>query len=97
MEFSYRAGIEKLTLLTPLHTLYHCLMAGVEVKPLGLPRKIDEEKQAAVAFITDETSLANVRDYFHLHDSIVRYRGTPAGDNATYRVPSLSPLHVAAE
>jgi acyl-homoserine lactone synthase len=97
MEFSNHAGIEKLTLLTPLHTLYHCLMAGVQVKPLGLPRKIDAERQAAVAFITDEISLANVREYFHLYDSIVRYRGTLAGDNAIYRIPPAAPLHVAAE
>ncbi len=97
MEFSFRAGIEKLTLITPLHTLYHCLMAGVQVKPLGLPKKMDDERQAPVCFITDETSLSNVRDYFHLHENIVRYLGTPAGDNATYRIPAVTPLHVAAE
>lgn len=97
LEFCQGAGIEKLTLLTPLHTLYHCLMAGVKVEPLGLPRKIDEERQAAVAFVTDETSLANVRDYFHLHESIVRYYRAAGADSSVYRIPPALSHAVAAE
>jgi acyl-homoserine lactone synthase len=97
LEFAFSAGIEKLTLLTPLHTLYHCLMAGVTVNPLGLPKLMDGERQAAVAFVTDATSLGNVRDYFYLQESIVRYYTDPTRrEGGIYRIPAtLSHRHAA--
>jgi len=98
LEFAHGAGMEKLTLLTSLNALYHCLMAGVTVNPLGLPRMMDGERQAAVAFVTDETSLANARDYFHLHESIVRYYPDGVRDvSSVYRIPAAAAHKVAAE
>ena len=78
-EFCIRAGIEQLTLLTPLNTLYRCLLTGVEVKPLGLPREMDGVPQAAVAFITNQTTLDNARQFLGVKENIVRYVG-PSGD-----------------
>lgn len=72
-EFCVRAGIEQLTLLTPLNTLYRCLLTGVEVRPLGLPRDIDGIPQAAVAFITSQTTLDNARNFLGIKENIVRY------------------------
>jgi len=72
-EFCVRAGIEQLTLLTPLNTLYRCLLMGVEVKPLGTPREIDGIPQAAVAFVTNQATLDNVRQAFGIKENIVRY------------------------
>jgi acyl-homoserine lactone synthase len=72
-EFCVRAGVEQLTLLTPLNTLYRCLLMGVEVKPLGTPRDIDGIPQAAVAFVTNQATLDNVRQAFGIKENIVHY------------------------
>jgi len=95
-EFCVRAGIEQLTLLTPLSTLYRCLLTGVEVKPLGLPREIDGVPQAAVAFITSHATLDNARNFLGIKENIVRYIGVSGGEMLMSEIIGSTKRSVAA-
>ena len=95
-EFCVRAGIEQLTLLTPLSTLYRCLLTGVEVKPLGLPREIDGVPQAAVAFITSHATLDNARNFLGIKENIVRYIGVSGGEMLISEIIGSTKRSVAA-
>ena len=75
MEFGVYAGIEQLTVLTPLDILFRYLLIGWDIKPLGVPREVDGVKQAAVAVRVDEAALKAVREAFDIRSQIVTHIG----------------------
>jgi acyl-homoserine lactone synthase len=97
VEFSYRAGIDYVTILTPLEVMFRYMLIGVEVKPLGFHREIDGVKQAAVRVKMDKLADQAVKAAFGIKGNIVRYIG-PAGSELPLRsIPeSVEPTLAAA-
>ncbi|HEY1707424.1 MAG TPA: acyl-homoserine-lactone synthase [Rhizomicrobium sp.] len=98
VEFSYRAGIDHVTILTPLEVMFRYMLIGVEVKPLGLHREIDGVKQAAVSVTMDKSADEGVKAAFGIRSNIVRYIGAAGEDIALPSIPaSIEPTLAAAE
>ncbi len=98
VEFSYRAGIDNVTILTPLEVMFRYMLIGVEVKPLGLHREIDGVKQAAVSVKMDRAADEAVKAAFGIKGNIVRYIGANGGDLSLHSIPeSIEPTLAAAQ
>ncbi|HJW41117.1 MAG TPA: acyl-homoserine-lactone synthase [Rhizomicrobium sp.] len=88
LEFCVRSGCRKLTMLLPTDALFHHLVIGLKIKPLGLPVERDGTKQIAVAMTIDQTGLDALRFAFDVFEPLVHYVGAPAGDPLSL-VPAL--------
>lgn len=92
-EFCVRAGWHRLTTLLPTDTLFHHLVIGLDIKPLGLPVERDGIKQIAVAVTADQTALNALRLALGVFEPLVHYVGAPAGDSlslAPAQFPDMS-------
>jgi acyl-homoserine lactone synthase len=98
VEFSYRAGIDHVTILTPLEVMFRYMLMGIEVKPLGLHKKIDGVSQAAVSVKMDKLADQAVKAAFRIRENIVRYIGANGEDSALTAIPaSVEPVLAAAQ
>lgn len=98
VEFSYRAGINTVTILTPLEVMFRYMLMGIEVKPLGLHKKIDGVNQAAVAVTMNKYADDAVKAAFRIKSNIVRYIGADGGELSLPSIPaSVEPTLAAAE
>jgi acyl-homoserine lactone synthase len=86
VEFSHRAGIGHVTILTPLEVMFRYMLMGIEVKPLGLHKKIDGVNQAAVSVTMNKFADDAVKAAFRIKQNIVRYIG---GDGSELSLPSI--------
>lgn len=80
LEFCVRDGCRKLTMLLPTDALFHHLVIGLKIRPLGLPVERDGTKQIAVAATIDQAALDALRFAFGVFESLAHYVGAPAGD-----------------
>src|SRR6185312_8149319 len=80
VEFSARAGIDQVTILTPLEVMFRYMLIGVDVKPLGFHREIDGVKQAAVSVTMNREADAAVKAAFGIRGDIVRYINAGGGE-----------------
>jgi N-acyl-L-homoserine lactone synthetase len=79
-EFCLRAGYGKITTLMPTDLLFHRLLIGLSIKPLGLPQETDGVRQLAVLVTTDRAALDALRLALDVPEPQVTYIGAPAGD-----------------
>jgi acyl-homoserine lactone synthase len=79
-EFCLRAGFEHLTMLVPTDQLFHLLLLGLSIKPLGLPVDRDGTWQVAVMVAVDHAAFDVVRLAFDVPRQRVDYVGAPSGD-----------------
>jgi acyl-homoserine lactone synthase len=89
-EFCVRAGWRRLTMMLPTDTLFHHLVIGLDIQPLGLPVERDGIRQIAVVAIADQTALNALRLAFGVFAPLVHYIGAPAGDPLSL-APALFP------
>jgi len=82
-EFCRRAGYERLTALIATDVLYHHLLIGLDIKPLGLSTERDGRKQVAVVVRMSDEALAAMRLALNVHASQVHYVGAPVEDALT--------------
>jgi acyl-homoserine lactone synthase len=96
-EFTAKAGIEYLTILTPLDVLFRYMLMGLEVKPLGTPREMDEVKQAAVTVKTGYPTLEMLRAGLGINGDILKFTGV-ANDHPYSEILDLGerPLSMAS-
>jgi acyl-homoserine lactone synthase len=98
VEFSYRAGIERVTILTPLEVMFRYMLMDIEVKPLGLHREIDGVKQAAVSVTMNRHADQAVKAAFGIKSNIVRYIGAGGSELSLRSIPdSLESTLAAAQ
>ncbi|HWD27519.1 MAG TPA: acyl-homoserine-lactone synthase [Rhizomicrobium sp.] len=93
IEFCRRAGYDRITMLLPADEMFHHLVLGIEIRPLGLPVKRDGIEQVAVAVNVTEDALNALRLAFDIFEPLVRYDGAPDGDPLVLgpaRVPERS-------
>jgi acyl-homoserine lactone synthase len=80
IEFCQRAAYDRITMLLPADVMFHHLVIGVDIKPLGLSVRRDDIEQIAVAVsVTQETQNA-LRLAFDIFEPLVCYTGAPEDD-----------------
>jgi acyl-homoserine lactone synthase len=97
-EFSCRAGIDRVTILTPLEVMFRYMLMGIDVRPLGFYREIDGVKQAAVDVRMNEMVDRTVKAAFGIEGNIVRYLGRAGEELPLPSIPaSVEPILAAAQ
>jgi acyl-homoserine lactone synthase len=96
VEFSYRAGIDYVTILTPLEVMFRYMLMGIEVKPLGLHKKIDGVNQAAVSVTMNKYADDAVKAAFRIKQNIVRYIGADSSELSFPSIPASVEATLAA-
>ncbi len=79
-EFCLRAGFEHITMLVPTDQLFHLLLIGLSIKPLGLPVDRGGAWHVAVMVAVDQNAFDVVRMAFNVPRQTVDYVGAPKGD-----------------
>ena len=79
-EFCRRAGYERITMLLPADVMFHHLVIGIDIKPLGLPVKRDGIEQVPVSVNVTQAAWNALRLALDLFEPLVRYDGAPDGD-----------------
>jgi N-acyl-L-homoserine lactone synthetase len=79
-EFCQRAGYETVTWAMPIDQLFHLLLIGLNIKPLGVPADREGVRQVAVAMTADRAALDVLRLALHVPGAQVQYVGALAGD-----------------
>ena len=80
IEFCQRAGYDRLTMLLPADVMFHHLVIGVDIKPLGLSVKRDGIEQVAVAVSVTQSTQNALRLALDIFEPLVSYDGAPDGD-----------------
>jgi acyl-homoserine lactone synthase len=80
-EFCLRAGYDKFTMLLPTDMLFHHLLMGIDIRPLGLTTERDGIRQVAVAVTADQAALDALRYALDVDDPLVHYVGGPMADS----------------
>ncbi|HEX2590147.1 MAG TPA: hypothetical protein VHL34_01555, partial [Rhizomicrobium sp.] len=74
------------------------MLMGIEVKPLGLHKKIDGVSQAAVSVTMNKYADDAVKAAFRIKQNIVRYIGAGGEELSLTSIPaSVEPTLAAAE
>jgi acyl-homoserine lactone synthase len=90
IEFCRRAGFGRITMLLPADVMFHHLVLGIDIKPLGLPVRRDGMEQVAVAVSVTQEAESALRLAFDIFAPLVRYDGAPDGDPLILAPASVS-------
>jgi acyl-homoserine lactone synthase len=93
-EFCRRAGFEKFTMLLPTEMLFHHLVIGVDIKPLGLPVERNGMSQLAAVVPANQHALDAMRLALDVHEPLVHYVGGPLADSLVLS-PQATPMVAA--
>ncbi len=79
-EFCLRAGYDAFTWVVPTDMLFHLLLLGLGIAPLGVPVETGGRRAVAVRIRTDRAAFEVLRMALHVPEPQVHYVGAPAGD-----------------
>lgn len=88
VEFCVVSRIRRMTLLTSTYLMNRCVAAGVNIRPLGLPRKTDDGSTSIACVIAyDRKALSDARVRHDIQGDVLCYAGAqPFNDQAVHAI-----------
>lgn len=89
VEFCVVSRIRRMTLLTSTYLMNRCVAAGVDIRPLGLPRQMDDGSTSIACVISyDQEALRAARARHGIEDDLLCYAGfLPFKDQTIHVLP----------